>query len=83
MRKLSIFCAVASFIVTALVAASPAQASYALIRWEDTGFCQIWDTSVPTQPFPATFTTVAAALPTFPDAVATKDGLIRTGTCNL
>jgi hypothetical protein len=83
MRKLSVLCAAAGFIATALVAASPAQASFALIRWQDTGYCQIWDTSVPTQPFSMNYTTVAAALPTFSDALATKDGLLRTGTCNL
>ena len=50
MRRLSLLCAAASLAVTALAAASPAEAAYHLIRWQDSGFCQIWDENIPTTP---------------------------------
>jgi hypothetical protein len=77
MRKLAILAAGA----TALVATSPAQADYALIRWQDTGYCQIWDNDIPTKPFHTNYTTVGIWLPTFSDALKVKDDLTRTGVC--
>jgi hypothetical protein len=82
MRKLSILAAAAGFAATALVAASPAQAQYSLIRWDGTGFCQIWDNSIPTRPFPSNYMTVGVGLPTFSEALEVKNDLMRTGTCN-
>jgi hypothetical protein len=82
MRSLSILCAAASLAVTAFVATSPAEAAFHVIRWQDTGFCQIWDESIPTTPFPANYTTIMnSATPTFLDALIFKDGLVRAGTC--
>jgi hypothetical protein len=77
MRKLAILAAGAA----ALVATSPAQADYALIRWQDTGYCQIWDNDIPTKPFNTNYTTVGIWLPTFSDALKVKDDLTRTGVC--
>jgi hypothetical protein len=77
-RKLSILAALA---VTAFVASSPAQAGYSLIRWESTGFCQVWDHAIPTQPFPSGYTTVSAQMPTFIDALTTKSGMLASGAC--
>jgi len=81
MRPFSLFCAAAGLALTAVAATSPAEASFHLIRWQDTGFCQIWDQSIPTIPFPSNYTTVTGELPTFLDALAAKDGLLRAGTC--
>ncbi|MDQ8727784.1 hypothetical protein [Bradyrhizobium sp. LHD-71] len=81
MRRVSIL-AVAGLVVTAVAAASPAQANYSLIRWEGTGFCQIWDDNIPTRPFPSNYTRIVASLPTFFDALSVKEGMMRTGTCN-
>jgi hypothetical protein len=82
MRKLSIVAAAAAVAAGALVATSPARAEYAVIRWDGTGFCQVWDNSIPTRPFPSNYVTVGIALPTFADALDAKDSLLRTGTCN-
>ena len=82
MRLMSTLCAAASLAVTAFVATAPAEAAFHLIRWQDTGFCQIWDESIPTTPFPANYTTIQnSATPTFLDALALKDGLVRKGAC--
>jgi hypothetical protein len=81
MRRFSLLFAAAGLAVTAIAAASPAEASYHLIRWQDTGFCQIWDQSIPTVPYPSNYTTVAGEVPTFWDALVVKDSLLRRGRC--
>jgi hypothetical protein len=81
MRRLSLFATAAVFAASAFAASSPAEAAYHLIRWEDSGFCQIWDENVPTSPWPANYTIVSEQLPTFGDALVYKDGLLRSGMC--
>ena len=81
MRRISMLCAAAGLAVTAFVAASPAEASYHLIRWQDTGFCQIWDESIPTTPWPAGYHRASASVPTFLDALALKDAALKSRSC--
>jgi len=82
MRKLSIFAAAAAVAATALVASTSANAAYSIIRWEGSGFCQIWDHNIPTQPWPSSFTTVApATITTFIEALNAKNGMLASGTC--
>ncbi|WP_448030121.1 hypothetical protein [Bradyrhizobium liaoningense] len=81
MRRISVLCAAAGLAVAAFVAASPAEASYHLIRWQDTGFCQIWDESIPTTPWPAGYHRASDSVPTFIDALALKDGALKAGHC--
>ncbi|WP_407193910.1 hypothetical protein [Bradyrhizobium sp. STM 3566] len=82
MRRLSMLCAATGLAVTAFVAASPAEASYHLIRWHDTGFCQIWDESIPTTPWPAGYHRASTTVPTFIDALAVKDSALKNGHCS-
>ena len=83
MRRLSTLAAAAGIALAGFAATAPAQAAYHLIRWQDTGFCQIWDQSIPTTPYPANYTVVMGAVaPTFLDALIMKDGLLRAGTCS-
>jgi hypothetical protein len=81
MRRLSVLCAVAGLGFTALAAASPAQAAFHVIRWHDTGFCQVWDNSFSPTPWPAGYTTVTHRIHTFGHALAVKDVLLHRGTC--
>jgi hypothetical protein len=82
MRKLPALCAAAGIAIAAFAAASPADAGFHLIRWHDTGFCQIWDESIPTAPSAANYTVVMGAVaPTFLDALIMKDGMLRAGAC--
>jgi hypothetical protein len=83
MRRLSVLCAVAGLGLTALAAASPAQAAFHVIRWHDTGFCQVWDQNIPTKPFPSNYRTVSKSVPTFFDALAVKDGMLKRGACKI
>ena len=83
MRRLAVLAAVAAIAVSALAAAGPAKASFHLIRWQDSGFCQIWDQSVPTVPYPGNYTVIInSEVPTFGDALVLKDGLLQNGTCS-
>jgi len=79
MRKLSIH--VAALALTALAATSPAKADYSLIRWQDTGYCEIWDNNIPTQPWSTNYTTIGSWLQAFPDALKAKGDLTRIGVC--
>ena len=81
MRPLPAFIAAASLAAAAFAATSPASAAFHLIRWEGNGFCQVWDEGVPTTPWPSDYTVVSESVPTFVEALALKEGLIRAGTC--
>ena len=82
MRRLCLLAA-AAIAVSALAAMSPAEASFHLIRWQDSGFCQIWDQNIPTAPYPGNYTVVVGSeVPTFGDALVLKDGLLHNGTCS-
>jgi hypothetical protein len=81
MRRISALCTAALLGVAALAAASPAQAAFHLIRWHDNGFCQVWDQSIPTRPFPSDYKTVSAPVPTLLEALAVKERLLRKGAC--
>jgi hypothetical protein len=80
MRPLPAFIAAAGVTLTAL-ATTPANAAFHLIRWEGSGFCQVWDEGVPTTPWPSDYTIVSESVPTFVEALALKEGLIHAGTC--
>ena len=81
MRRISILCAAAGMAVTALAATSPAQAGFHLIRWDGNGYCQVWDESIPTTPFPADYKTVSKPVPTLIEALAVKEHLLRKRAC--
>jgi hypothetical protein len=82
MRHLAL--AVAAVALPAVAASAPAKAGpYHLIRWSDTGFCQIWDDGIPTQPVAGNYTVVSTTLPTFFDALHVKNGMLWTRECSL
>ena len=74
--------AIAAIGFTTFAATRPAEAAYHLIRWNDTGFCQIWDENIPTAPWPTNYIVIInSEVPTFGDALVFKDGMLRNGTC--
>jgi hypothetical protein len=81
MHRISTLCAAAGIVLAALAATTPAKADFHLIRWHDTGFCQIWDQSIPTVPFPSNYRVVSAPVPTFLDALDVKEHMLHTGAC--
>jgi len=83
MRRFSALCAAAGLGLTALAAASPAHADpFHLIRWADTGFCQIWDEGIATTPWPSNYTIISPRGMTFLHALAFKDDMLHAGTCS-
>jgi hypothetical protein len=83
MRRISLVSAAAMLAVTVLAAATPAKADpFHLIRWSDTGFCQIWDEGIPTTPWPGNYAVVSTTVPTLLDALNVKSGMLATGACS-
>ena len=83
MLRLTALAATAGVALTAVVATSPAEAAFNLIRWEGTGVCQVWDQSLPTKPIPSNYKTVSKPVLTFAAALAVKDGMLKNGACKL
>jgi hypothetical protein len=83
MRRVTAVCAAAGIAASALAFVSPAQAAFHLIRWQGTGFCQIWDESFPLKPWPSDYKQVSKRVPTFVAAMAVKDGMLKRGVCKL
>ena len=83
MRRIFLLSAAATIAVTAISASTPAKADpFHLIRWMDTGFCQIWDEGIPTTPWPGNFTVVSITMPTFLDVLTIKSNMLATGACS-
>ncbi|MFB9264772.1 hypothetical protein ACFFWD_16635 [Bradyrhizobium erythrophlei] len=83
MRRLFLGLATAAVAVSAFAATDTANATpFHLIRWQDSGFCQIWDQSIPTTPWPANYTVVSEEMPTFEAAFVLKTGLLQSGACS-
>lgn len=81
MRRFSKLCAAVGLAAAAFVATSPAQAGYHLIRWQDSGLCQIWDESIPTTPWPAGSHRASPTVATLLDALTLKDHALKNGHC--
>jgi hypothetical protein len=82
MRHVFFLTALAAVAVAAIAAIRPADAAYHLIRWQDSGFCQIWDENVSSVPYPSNYTVIQGSVaPTFGDALVLKDGMLRSGAC--
>jgi hypothetical protein len=70
-RVTAALCAAAGIVASALLAAAPAQAGgYYVIRWENTGICQIWNEDLKSKPmeWPSHYKVVSKPVATFSDA---------------
>jgi hypothetical protein len=69
MRRATALCAAIGIAVSAL-AVVPAQAGYYVIRWDNTGICQIWNDDLRYKPmeWPSHYKVVSKPVPTFTDA---------------
>jgi hypothetical protein len=63
------------------VGRDPAEAAFHPIRWDGSGYCQVWDQGIPTKPFPSDYKTVSAKVPTLVEALAVKEHLLRKRVC--
>jgi hypothetical protein len=83
MRQLRVLSA-ATLLAAAFAAASPAEAApYHVIKYADTGFCQIWDNGFPTTPWPVHYTVMTHRQATLERAVAVKGWLLSKHYCSL
>ena len=90
MRRVTALCAAATIAVSNLVVAGaavarpmPQQSGYYVIRWDDTGVCQIWNTNLTMKPYhwPSDYKVVSKPVPTVTDALAVKEQLRQQGRC--
>ncbi len=76
MRRLTSFVAAAavaaSSVATPALAAPAAKNGYYVIRWENTGICQIWNTELQSKPleWPSTYKIVSKPVSTFVEATS-------------
>lgn len=83
MRRLSLLCAAAGLAATALAATSPAQAAFTVIRWDNTGFCQVWDDTMKLPPPQGVKSLSKKPIATLPEALAARDKLVAAKTCSM
>jgi hypothetical protein len=83
MRRVTALCTAAGIALAAIAVTSPAQAAYYLIRYDNTGFCQIWNDQLSFKPWawPSAYKTVSRPIPTATEALAVKDQLLKRGKC--
>ena len=85
MRRATALCAAAGIAVSCLAIAVPAQAGYYVIRWENTGICQIWNEELTSKPlqWPSTYQVVSKPVPTFTAAAAMQEKMRQQRHCTL
>ena len=90
MLRATALCAVAGIALSSLVVPSfaaphPAQAGYYLIRWDNTGVCQIWNTDLAEKPvrWPSDYKIVSKPVPTFTEAAALQEKMRMSRACTL
>ena len=81
MRRSLILCTAVGFVVAALVATSPAHASFRVIKWNVTSICQIYDFGVGGPPIPSNYRVPTGPLPSYSAALRAKDRLWHQGRC--
>ena len=72
MRRLSLLCAALGVTITALAASSPAEAAFHVIRWDNTGWCQVWDPSTPLNPLISKYVAVSRPIPSLTPGAGRK-----------
>ena len=85
MRRATALCAAASTAVSGLALTSPAQAGYYVIRWDNTGICQIWNEDLTSKPlqWPSDYKVVSKPAPTFTAASAVQEKMRQQRHCTL
>ena len=85
MRRVTAVCAAAGIAVSGLAVASPAQAGYYVIRWDNTGICQIWNEDLNYKPmqWPSDYKIVSKPVPTLSSAMAVQEKMRMQRQCTL
>ena len=85
MRRATALCAAAGIAASSLAVVSPAQAGYYVIRWDNTGICQIWSEEMSSKPlrWPSDYKVVSKPVPTFTAAAAVQEKMRQQRHCTL
>ena len=85
MRSVTALCAAIGIAVAATAVVSPAQAGYYVIRWDNTGVCQIWNESLTFKPvqWPSQYKVVSKPTPTFAASMAVQEKMRLQHRCTL
>jgi hypothetical protein len=85
MRRTAALCAATCIAVAAVAVVSPAEAGYYVIRWENTGICQIWNESLTSKPWqwPSTYKVVSKPVPTLAAAMSVQEKMRLQHRCTL
>jgi hypothetical protein len=90
MRRVTALCVAVGIAVSALAAPAMAarrapEAGYYVIRWNDTGVCQIWNTDLRYRPvqFFSKYKVVSSLVPTFAAAAETQRQMRAARSCSL
>jgi hypothetical protein len=84
MRRLTALCAAAGIAMSTFIVISPAQAApWSLVRYDNTGYCQIWDAGLAFKPlhWPSDYKPIGKPAPTLAAAMSERDVLIKKGKC--
>jgi len=85
MRHATALCAAVGIAVSGLAVVSPAQAGYYVIRWDNTGVCQIWNEDLRYKPiqWPSEYKVVSKPVQTFAAAMAVQEKMRLQRHCTL
>lgn len=96
MHRVTALCAAATLAVSSLVVAGAAVArpmhmhaqpssGYYVIRWDDTGVCQIWNTDLTQKPWQlfSQYEVVSKPVPTFAAAATIQENMRMSRRCTL
>lgn len=87
MRRVTAVCAAAAIVASSAAIARPMaqQSGYYVIRWDDTGVCQIWNTNLTQKPWQlfSQYKVVSKTVPTFAAAATIQEDMRMSRHCTL
>jgi hypothetical protein len=85
MRRVTALCAAAAITASVVAVTAPAQAGYYVIRWDNTGICQIWNEDLQYKPmqWPSNYQVVSKPVPTLTGAMAVQEKMRMERRCTL
>jgi len=85
MRRALALCAVAGIASSVFAMPASAKVGYYVIRWDNTGICQIWNEDLKYKPieWPSHYKVVSKPVPTFADASAIQIKMRDERRCSL
>jgi hypothetical protein len=85
MRRVTALAIAAGIALSTSAVARPAPAGYYVIRWDNTGVCQIWNDNLNARlvRWPSDYKVVSRPVPTFTGAVAVQEKLRAVHRCTV